>query len=216
MNKTIISIFGSMGVGKTTIDQHLKKMVPHALYVDEPVDKWLEIKDENNINLLDTFYKDKMRWSYTFQNVAFITRLNALINALSDPTHDIIVMDGSIASDKNIYAQMLHDEGFINNLEWQAYNIWENFYQTNIKKNDIYYVYLKCDPTIIKNRVIKRGRPEELEISIDYFKKLEKYLNKWASEVDPSHLLICDLSCDENSSEYDEILNKITNILLKK
>lgn len=216
MSKTIVSIFGSLGVGKTTLDTHLRKVIPEALYVDEPVDKWLEIKDDDGTNLLDVFYKDKKRWSYTFQNVAFITRLNALINALANPNHDIIIMDGSIASDKNIYAQMLRDDGQINKLEWEAYNIWETFYQNNIQKNEIYYVYLKCDPKIIKQRVLKRGRPEELDISIEYLQKLEEYLNRWAKGIDPKHLLVCDFSCDENSEDYEKILKQISDLIKKK
>ena len=211
--KTILSINGSLGVGKTSFVQNLRKLVPNAIYLNEPVDLWLQIKDdESGENLLDLFYSDKKRWSYTFQNVVFITRLNLLLNALADPSSDLIIMDGSLASDKNIYARMLHDDGYMSSIEWNAYNVWDHFSSQQIGVHQVYQVYLKCDPKVVMERVIKRGRPEEHTIDITYLEKLQKYYDQQFINSDPK-TFVYPFECQEQSPEYFKILSDLKTLL---
>jgi deoxyadenosine/deoxycytidine kinase len=213
MSKRIISILGNIGVGKTTFVKHLKEKVPNAIYLKEPVDQWLEMKDNKGINILDKFYQDTPRWSYTLQNISFITRLALIKDALAKPNTEI-VMDGAIATDKNVYAEMLYEDGCLDSLEMNWHNIWCHFYESQLPKDDMFYVYLRADPLLVKQRIIKRGRPEEKNISIEYLTRLHQQYEKWFMNNVSTKVLIVDFSCEEDSPEYQQILQKIVQILI--
>ena len=70
----IISLDGNIGVGKTTLIEHIRKRFPDIVIVPEPVDMWTQLKDEKGRNLLELFYKDKQRWSFSFQQAAMLSR----------------------------------------------------------------------------------------------------------------------------------------------
>lgn len=211
--KTIVSILGNIGVGKTTLVERLKKRIPQANFIKEPVDQWLNIKNsETGQNILDIFYKDKKRWSYTFENVAFITRLELLVEAL-DKSNKLIIMDGSLATDKNVFAEMLHEDGMIDPLEWEAYNLWHKFYETYIKKNNIRYIYLKVDPEIAKQRIIKRDRKEETEVDISYLRNLNEHFDKLIKNDKNMSINVFDCNYDEDSDQYNNMIEQIVQLL---
>lgn len=215
MDKRMLSIIGNIGVGKTTFVSHLKERLPNAIFLKEPVDQWLNMKDETGDNLLNKFYKDKKRWSYTLQNVSFITRLELLVDALEKP-NKLIIMDGAIATDKNVYADMLHEDECMDSLEMNLHNLWCHFYESHLNKNNMYYIYLRVDPKITKERIIKRGRPEEKDISLEYLERLHHQYENWFMNDQykhNDHVIIVDFSCDENSEEYQIILQKIISLL---
>lgn len=181
--KIIISLEGNIGVGKSTLMGVLEKEFSDiADFVYEPVDEWLNILDENEEkNLLDIFYEDKKRWAYTFQNVAYITRMKRIL----DTTKNVVIMDRSLDGDYNTFTKMLREEGCLNDIEWQSYLMWYNLYRDyigkNIKKS---YVYLKCSPEVAISRIAKRNRSEEKSISIDYINKLHDSHEKWFERED--------------------------------
>ena len=70
----LISIEGNIGSGKSTLLKKLREAHPEWMFVDEPVDSWLKIRNDQGESLLEVFYKDKQRWSYTFQNAAVLSR----------------------------------------------------------------------------------------------------------------------------------------------
>jgi len=210
--KTIIVILGCMGIGKTTLVQKIKSIYPQFTYVDEPVDEWLQIKDDKG-NILDKFYKDKTRWSYTFENIAFITRLTKITDAIEKDQSGIIVLDGSLATDKNVYAQMLYDDGFMTDMEWQAYKIWSNFYDQHIKQHKIHYVALQCDVETIIKRINQRNRKEESSIQPEYLEKVQIYLERWVSYLNTkSNFSSFDFNCEINTVQYNNILKHIGNL----
>ena len=72
----VISVDGNIGSGKSTFIKKLKECLDDAIYiVEEPVNFWTAVRDEDGKNLLELFYHEKSRWGYTLQNYAYITRL---------------------------------------------------------------------------------------------------------------------------------------------
>ena len=74
-NKTFI-IQGNIASGKTTLCKLLDTDRAEVIY--EPVDKWINLTDSNNNNILKLYYDDKERYAYTFQTYAFLTRAKLL------------------------------------------------------------------------------------------------------------------------------------------
>ena len=84
----IISIEGNIGSGKSSVIKELKKY-KQFYYLEEPVDSWTNNKDDNGKTILDLFYRDNTRWAYTFQNLAYITRVQQIL-AVKDKYEYII------------------------------------------------------------------------------------------------------------------------------
>lgn len=221
--KLIISIEGNIGVGKSSFLTMLKqKLASHPTFkkgvefVYEPVNEWLSIKDKDGVNLLDTFYKDKNRWSYTFQNIAYITRMNRLIEAIKKDENQIIILDRSLNADLNTFSLMLHEEGAINDIEWSAYQLWNDFYQRHFGKDIPHHVvYLRCDPVTAYNRIHLRNREEESTIPLDYLKDLHRYHDRWLIYRDDTTIIDADKDFVKNGDYFEELFSKVEKIITK-
>lgn len=192
----IISIDGNIGSGKSTLMKILKKNFESYYFVDEPVDKWLATKDDENKNLLTNFYENKNRWSYTFQNYAFITRskdlleavevnkaksiyeyFKVLFNRLIFGKRLVIFTERSILTDRNVFAEMLHDSKEINSMEWTMYLDWYKIFEKTLKIDNV--IYLKTDPDKSYERVNKRARNEEKTVALEYLQSVHHKHEKW-------------------------------------
>lgn len=214
--KTVISIEGNIGVGKSTFTNLLKKYFNNCQIVSEPVDIWINLKDNDNNSILGLFYKDINRWAYTFQNIAYITRMMKITDAIKSD-NDIIFLDRSLGTDKNVFAKMLYDDKILSDIEYNMYNMWCDFYSKYIDNNDNYIIYLKCTTSVAYERIKKRGREEEKNISLEYLEKLHKYHEEWL--LNKENVLIVD--CDkefENDEVYQKVIidNIINNFIYKQ
>ena len=80
-NIEIISIEGNIGSGKSTLLEHLKTYYSNndnVLFLREPVNEWNNIKDEKGETILAKFYAEQEKYSFTFQMMAYISRLKIL------------------------------------------------------------------------------------------------------------------------------------------
>lgn len=68
----VIAVEGNLGAGKSTYLAFLQKILPDIEIIKEPVDEWQNIRGHN---LLEMFYKDSKRWSFTFQTYAMVSRM---------------------------------------------------------------------------------------------------------------------------------------------
>ena len=82
----IFSIDGNIGSGKSTLlIKKLKNELSSInnlkiIYLQEPVDDWKNIKDENGINLIENYYKNQEKWGFSFQITTLISRIALLKN----------------------------------------------------------------------------------------------------------------------------------------
>jgi deoxyadenosine/deoxycytidine kinase len=84
--KKIISIEGNIGSGKSTFLQYLKEHLTSdkICFLDEPVDDWLSIVDTNDKNIIERYYDDQKKYAFSFQMMAYISRLSLLKKALQN------------------------------------------------------------------------------------------------------------------------------------
>jgi deoxyadenosine/deoxycytidine kinase len=217
--KYIISLEGNIGAGKSSFLKILKQnLSDKAEFIDEPVEEWLQIKNNNNQNLLEVFYQDKKRWAYTFQNIAYITRMKRIIDTMQNTTKSIIFMDRSLEGDLNTFTKMLKEEGDIDDLEWAAYKKWNTMFTDLIGKNiQTKHIYLRCTPEIAYSRINKRARDEEHNIPFEYIKQLHLYHDNWLLNNTSSYIIDVnkDFVYDEKNKDivYQLILNTLGHIL---
>ena len=218
----IISIEGNIGSGKSTLLANLKKHFKnnkHVVFLKEPVDEWSKIKDENNITILEKFYIDQEKYSFSFQMMAYISRLKLLkdsIKEIKDTENDfetkyVIITERSLYTDKMVFAKMLYDTGKIESINYQIYLNWFNTFADDFPVNKI--IYVKTEPEICHQRITERHRDGEDNIPIDYLNSCSKYhdnmLDQKLSECVCNDQIV--LNGNNNIYENESILNEWIN-----
>ena len=176
----VISVDGNIGSGKSTLIKILKEKYGDSIYfAAEPVDAWSQMIDGDGNNLLHNFYTDKNRWSYSFQNIAYITRAKELQKALESGKR-VIITERSVMTDRNLFAKMLFNDGFMNKMEMAMYDTWFGLFNTNID----YTFYVKTTVDNCVDRIKKRGRDGEGDIDRNYLEALENAHEEWLAGDD--------------------------------
>lgn len=179
----LVSIEGNIGAGKSTILEHLESYMKNngnhkILFLKEPLDIWEQFHDENGHTILEKFYKNQKRYAFTFQVMAYITRLSLLKNAIKEnPDVEIIIIERSLCADKNIFMNMLHDDGIVEPMEFSIYNKWYSEFIKDYRVDAV--IYMDSDPETCANRINKRNRTGEDGIPINYLQKCKNYHSKW-------------------------------------
>lgn len=235
----IVSIEGNIGSGKSTLLANLKKEFKDnelVMFLKEPVDEWSKIKDENGITILEKFYADQNKYSFSFQMMAYISRLKLLkdtIHKLKESQETliknrnqqmlinydeqenyfelpkyVIITERSLFTDKMVFAKMLYDSGNIEHINYQIYLNWFNTFSEEFPINKI--IYVKADPETCHERIATRHRDGEDNIPITYLKSCSEYhdnmLDKTSSECVCKDQLI--LNGNHNIYENDNILQE--------
>jgi deoxyadenosine/deoxycytidine kinase len=224
----IISIEGNIGSGKSTLLTNLKSYFsdnPNIIFLKEPVDEWNNICDENGVTMLEKFYNDQLKYSFPFQMMAYISRLKILRDTVetikksnSNEKHYIIT-ERSLYTDKMVFAKMLYDSKMIEHINYQIYLNWFDTFSGEFNVDKI--IYIDADPTICCNRIKKRHRDGENNISYEYISNCRDYHNQML-DVNSSECVCKDqLVLDGNNDIYEnkdilyEWINCIESFLYK-
>jgi deoxyadenosine/deoxycytidine kinase len=214
-NLIIVSIEGNIGSGKSTLLDNLRetyKNDANIVFLKEPVDEWEKIKDENGITILEKFYSDQIKYSFSFQMMAYVSRLKVLRDELkniqfSENKKTIIITERSLHTDKMVFAKMLYDSGKIEYINYQIYLSWFDTFSEEFPVHKI--VYVKTCPEKCYSRVHKRSRDGEENIPLDYLINCSKYHNDMldmsSSECVCNNQLVLDGNIDiyENKKQLE-------------
>ena len=211
-NRKIIAIEGNIGVGKSTFTHILNDTFNKSMIVQEPVELWQNIKDAENNNILGLFYTNINRWAYTFQNVAYITRMIKISDAINSDS-EILFLDRSLGTDKNVFEKMLYDDKIISELEHKIYNLWCDFYDKYMNRHKIKTIYLRCSPQTAYNRIYKRGREEEKNITLEYLEKLHTYHENWLCNRDDVLVIDCDKDFENDTDNKNKIIDLVKKFI---
>jgi len=220
MPHIIISLDGNIGAGKSTLLSEIRKQIPEIKIVDEPVDQWTYLLDENEKNMLELFYEDKKRWGYTFQTCALLTRqknMQKMIKHLNetDQTNQIILTERSILTDRYIFAEMLYETGILTAIEWELYKNLFDIIRESYHVHGVIYLSTSCKTS--RDRISVRGRPEEESISMNYLNDLHKQHEKWLSNPAIPVLKLStepDSSLDNNIQNIKDFVEELKHIYL--
>lgn len=228
----IVSIEGNIGSGKTTLLSYLKthfKNNTHFIFLDEPVDEWNLIKDDNGVTILEKFYNDQKKYSFSFQILAFISRLKLIKEAIdkinirikNNDNTDLqkkkyfIITERSLFTDKMVFAKMLYESNNIECVNYQIYLKWFNTFADEYKINKI--IYVNTDPKICYERVGKRNREGEDQIPLNYLNTCHSYHNDMLDKSSSDCICYNQLILDGNINIYknNNILNEWILIIEK-
>jgi deoxycitidine kinase/deoxyguanosine kinase len=181
----IFSIEGNIGSGKSTFVKMLNESIlgingKNIVFIQEPVDVWNSIKDDNGITILEKFYANQEKYAFSFQMMAYISRLHILKTAIKKHPHSIIITERSIFTDKEIFAKMLYDDNKIEQINYHIYLKWFDEFIKDVPLTGI--IYIKTTPEKSLERVNIRAREGE-NIPIEYLKKCHDYHENWINNI---------------------------------
>jgi deoxyadenosine/deoxycytidine kinase len=214
-NAIIVSIEGNIGSGKTTLLSNLQNAFPgkNILFVKEPVNVWEEIKDTQGKTMLEKFYADQQKYAFSFQIMAFISRISLLKQSIRENPDSVIITERSLHTDKMVFAQMLFDSGLIEDVNFQIYLKWFDEFSRECPLNRV--IYVKTDPDVCIQRIAKRSRAGESVIPIDYLRECHEYHEKMMEALSAIPQLILDGNVDiyENGDELQSWIQQISSFL---
>ncbi len=173
----IFSIEGSIGSGKSTLIRELKnKLDTNWIFVLEPISEWNDVKDKAGENILTKFYKNQQKYAFSFQMMAYISRLARLKQVMRDHPKAVIITERSIFADRHVFAKMLYDNNKIEEVDYIIYLKWFDEFLEDVQHTGI--IYLQVKPETCYHRVQKRNRAGET-LSLEYLKSCHQYHENW-------------------------------------
>ena len=188
----IITIDGNIGAGKSTILNYLHSN--HNIYVDlEPIDKWK--------SFLDNIYTNKKNY-FNFQVRVWLDR--SWIQEKDMNT--TIIMERSPYFIRNTFNNNL--------INTQEYNIINELYdKTDIIWKSNYFIYIRSNPQKCLERILKRGRDNEKEISIEYLNDIHNLHEETYEKAIENNIKV--LCIDIENKSLEEIAELIIKFIKK-
>lgn len=194
-----IAIAGNIGSGKTTLTEKLEKHYGWEAHFEST---------EDNPYLYD-FYEEMQRWSFNLQIYFLRSRFQQIIDIQKG--NKTVVQDRTIFEDAHIFAPNLHAMGLMNSRDYENYKGLFKLIMQFIAPPDL-LIYLRASVPTLVEQIQKRGRNYEVNIRIDYLKKLNERYEAWIEQYDSGKLLV--INVDNNNfiteqEDFGEIVSAI-------
>ena len=215
----IFSLEGNIGSGKSTILRQLQQRLvgnPNIIFLQEPVSSWEEIKDNQGITILEKFYDNQEKYAFSFQMMAYISRLALVKKTIKENPGCHIVTERSINTDKNVFAKMLYEDDKIEEVNYQIYQKWFDEFIEDTFIDGI--IYIKASGETCFERVKKRSRNGESNIPVEYLERCGNEHDNWIIDNYHGPKLVIDVNTntDENPNQRTEWLDSIVNFLFNE
>ncbi|GEN57989.1 deoxycytidine kinase [Halolactibacillus alkaliphilus] len=199
---SVITIAGTVGVGKSTMTHALAKALDFRTS--------LEKVDTNPY--LDKFYKDFERWSFHLQ-VYFLAERFKEQKRIFEYGGGFI-QDRSIYEDTGIFAKMHYEKGTMTPTDYDTYsNLFDAMVMTPYFPHPHLLIYLEGTLDDVIERIQERGRPMEQETPISYWEEMHGRYEKWINSFNACPILrlnINDYDLMNDDTSVEPILEKIS------
>jgi deoxyadenosine/deoxycytidine kinase len=175
--------------------------------------------------LLEVFYKDRKRWSYTFQSCALLSRFQNIENSIKQRSsllestkssamevveREVFITERCLDTDFHVFTKMLRDEKSINKLEFEIYDrLYQHLKSTSTPLSAI--IHVSTDPEVCLKRIASRNRAGEKEITQEYLTNLEICQSAWITSY-----AVPVLRSDQTSVILSEVEDFVKMILSDK
>lgn len=173
-NWDMLVVDGVVGVGKSTLMDILVNERGFEPFEEPVVDN----------PILDKFYYDRARWSFSLQ----IFFLNNRFRHVKEASRiENSALDRSIYGDL-IFAKMLADSG---EMAQEEYALYTDLFDNMIEhcKAPKLMIYLEAGVEEAMRRINKRGRDYEQIVEREYWEKLNSYYREYFDQYDASPVL---------------------------
>ncbi|ENH96094.1 Deoxyadenosine/deoxycytidine kinase [Gracilibacillus halophilus YIM-C55.5] len=183
---SIITVSGTVGVGKTTMTKTLAKALQFKTSLEEV--------DTNPY--LEKFYQDFERWSFHLQ-VYFLGQRFKKQQQIAEAGGGY-VQDRSIYEDHDIFARMHYDKGTMTPTDYHTYyQLFESMVMTPYFYHPDLLIFLDGSFDDILARIKQRGRDMEVHTATSYWREMYERYQEWIENFDACPVLRIDIN------EYD-------------
>jgi len=164
--KRFVAIAGNIGVGKSTLTELLSQRLGW-----EP---FFEAVNDNPY--LADFYENMERWSFHSQIYFLSRRLRHHWQLLQ--RSNSVVQDRTVYEDAEVFACNLYRKGLMEQRDYRSYSELYEVVTTVLPPPDL-IVYLRASISTLQERIHKRGRSYEKDISRAYLEQLNELYEAW-------------------------------------
>ncbi|PTJ82268.1 MULTISPECIES: deoxynucleoside kinase [Mammaliicoccus] len=204
-NDAIITIAGTVGVGKSSLTQALSERLNFKTSFE---------KVDNN-PYLEKFYHDFERWSFHLQIYFLAERFKEQKRMFEYGGG--FIQDRSIYEDVDIFAKMHEEQGTMTEEDYATYReLFEAMVMTPYFPKPDALIYLECDYNDVIQRIQRRGRQMEIETDEAYWKKLFSRYDNWINnftECPVVRVNINDYDLYEDPDSIIHIIDKIAHVI---
>lgn len=203
--QTVITIAGTVGVGKST----MTKALAEALNFRTSFEK----VDTNPY--LDKFYDDFEKWSFHLQVYFLAERFKEQKRIFEYGGG--FVQDRSIYEDTGIFAKMHYDKGTMSPTDYETYtNLFDAMVMTPYFPHPDLLVYLEGPIDAVIGRIQERGRAMEQQTPNDYWVEMHERYENWINNFNSCPVLrldINDYDLLKNPEAIESIVSRISHML---
>jgi len=178
-----LAVAGNIGAGKTELTLRLSEELGWAAYFEPVVQN----------PYLDSFYENMKRWSFHLQIYFLSERFKAQLELSKTPMP--FIQDRTIYEDAEIFARTLHDQGSMTDVDFENYRSLFHILVSFLRKPDL-ILYLKASPSVLMERIGKRGRVSEQGITVDYLARLNHAYDDWIRRAS-SEIEVMEIDTDQ-------------------
>lgn len=191
-----IAVDGPIGVGKTSLAEKL----------GESFDAELVLERTDTNPFLKNFYEDKSRFGFQTQTFFLLNRYTQQLElSQRNLFHNGTICDYVFQKDR-MFASL--------NLSEDEFKLYENFYnllKPKIPTPDL-VIYLQAGTDTLMNRIHKRGRGFEKNITFEYLEEINRAYNNFFFHYVESPLLVInttDIDFVDDEKSFDDLVQKI-------
>jgi deoxyadenosine/deoxycytidine kinase len=171
-----IHLEGTIGAGKSTL-LALFSSHPHVTTVEEDLAKWQAVPGcAGDGNLLALFYGSPKQWAHHFEAYVLMTKAEG--HQLIVPTR-IKLMERSVHSAAFVFCELLKGQDLLTPIEYALTQEHAAHHLRDPRLQVDLWVYLRTPADLAIQRIRKRGRPEEVGITLEYLRALELQYDKF-------------------------------------
>jgi deoxyadenosine/deoxycytidine kinase len=216
--KMLISVEGNIGSGKTTLIEELKEakfVMPHVIILED-VKEWTSFVDQEGNNILEMYYKDRQKYSYCFQSLVLVSRIQHIVQTIKDNPDSIIITERSQLTDLMIFAKTLYENKAMTEIEWLTYNKCYSILASLIDVQIDLIIYNETSPEVCMERIGVRNRKGESLIQKVYIEQLHQKHDEWlcASSI-PVFKINGNINKEDDSARKEQI-NSIIEFVEKQ
>jgi len=204
-NDSMITVAGTVGVGKST----MTKALADALGFKTSFEK----VDTNPY--LEKFYADFDRWSFHLQIYFLAERFKEQKKIFEYGGG--FVQDRSIYEDTGIFAKMHYDNGTMSKTDYETYaNLFDAMVMTPYFPHPDLLIYLEGSLDEVIERIYNRGREMEKNTPLAYWEEMYERYEKWIDNFNACPILrlnISDYDLMKEDHSVEPILEKVGHFM---